>query len=85
MGRKMSDPGFRCKRCGKPSNHKGYDACMVTLINALNRVGIKTVEHCCGHGKTASSLLIELDSLETVEILPVNDRKGLWLTWRVKK
>lgn len=82
----MSDPGHICKRCGKPSDKRGYDHCMLQLINALNRVGIKTVEHCCGHGKGLSTLLIDLKSLNSVEILSMGQSgKGVWLTWERKQ
>ena len=28
----------------------GIDACIATLIAALNRAGLETVASCCGHG-----------------------------------
>ncbi len=35
------------------------DKCMVNLIGFLNRIGIKTLACCCGHGKYPMTIVVE--------------------------
>ena len=42
----------KCQHCGERPDVRGYDACLVDLIDGLNMIdGVKTHKSCCGHGK----------------------------------
>ena len=36
----------------------GIDACIAPIIKALNDAGIKTINCCCGHGKSDGSIML---------------------------
>ena len=67
----------KCPKCGQPKDSQGYDSCMVKLIDELNAVGLRTVEHCCGHGKDRAGIAIALNALIFVTVTD----KVVWLEW----
>lgn len=34
------------------------DSCIVSIVEALNKAGIRTIASCCGHGKIEGSIIL---------------------------
>ena len=54
------------------NDSRRIDPCMKPLINWFDRRGYKTLACCCGHGKYAMTVVVELhlvDRFQIVEIL----------------
>lgn len=41
------------------------DACIASIVRALNEGGVRTISSCCGHGERSGSILL-LDGRELV-------------------
>jgi len=39
-----------CKKTNYKTSNSRIDKCMVPLIKYFNRIGVKTISCCCGHG-----------------------------------
>lgn len=37
---------------------KAVDSCIATIIDALNKGGVRTTGSCCGHGKNHGDILL---------------------------
>lgn len=40
-------------------DHKGIDACIAPIVQALNDAGILTSNSCCGHGKGDGEIYLQ--------------------------
>jgi len=54
------------------------DRCLKTEIEYLNKIGIKTIGCCCGHGKDIGFIQVDLDSCDKMincgyEVRPIED------------
>ena len=36
----------------------GIDSCIASIVEALNKSGIRTIASCCGHGKINGSIIL---------------------------
>jgi len=36
----------------------GIDSCIASIVEALNKSGIRTIASCCGHGKIDGSIIL---------------------------
>jgi hypothetical protein len=60
------------------------DGCLVSEINRLNNLGIKTIGCCCGHGRKQGYIQVSPESIEDMknfgyEQLPVDENgNGEW-------
>lgn len=36
----------------------GIDSCIASIVEALNKNGIRTIASCCGHGKINGSIIL---------------------------
>jgi hypothetical protein len=52
----------------KKVNEGKYDEELVPLIEALNKVGIKTIASCSGHGRECAYVAIDMSSVKMVRI-----------------
>jgi len=55
------DDSRPCIKCGKYPGDGGLDPCLISLITALNKAGLKTIASCCGHGWRPGNIVLEDD------------------------
>lgn len=48
-----------CDSCKKKPGQGGLDPCLISLIKVLNKVGLKTIASCCGHGHRPGNIALE--------------------------
>ena len=36
----------------------GIDSCIASIVEALNKNGVRTIASCCGHGKIDGSIIL---------------------------
>ena len=75
-----------CPECGESPDERGYDACLVELIDVLNKHGLVTVEHCCGHGmegRKSIGLSLEESNMHVITLRQGNGTV-VWLEWEAK-
>jgi len=84
---------YRCESCGRIYSENeltidpvetieadnDIDIELLPLIRELNAVGIKTLACCSGHGETCAYILIDMDSLQSVEVM----QGMLVIDWRL--
>lgn len=58
------------------------DKSFVPLIKTLNRFGLVTRSHCCGHGKNPSWVAIRSKNIEAIEVKNRGPYKELLIMWR---
>jgi len=52
------------------------DACMAAELLVIRAVGVKTLGHCCGHGKIDGEVIIDLNSCVLAEYLGYRPKSG---------
>jgi hypothetical protein len=58
------------------------DADMVPLLRALNSVGLKTTQHCTGHGQNEAYISIDLrENVQDVAVRMIDGYPRLLIRW----